>query len=36
MPALPVPVAPGFLRPEVRIGYPHLGTATPPTEDLSR
>jgi alpha-methylacyl-CoA racemase len=32
MPALHVPVAPGFLRPEVRIGYPPLGSATPPPD----
>jgi alpha-methylacyl-CoA racemase len=33
MPALPVPLSPGFIRPEVRIGYPPLGTVNPPTED---
>jgi alpha-methylacyl-CoA racemase len=36
MPALPVPLSPGFLRPEVRIGYPPLGTVSPPKEGRVR
>ena len=32
IPALPLPVAPQFLRPEQRLGYPALGAASPPTE----
>lgn len=36
IPALPLPVAPGFLRPERRLGYPALGSSDPSVKDPAR
>lgn len=36
IPALPLPVAPGFLRSERRLGYPALGSSDPSVKDPAR